>query len=288
MSNSRDSKILLAAESQKALHWAEALTRSGHSVWRCRSDVPSGQEPEVLLTDSADGPAEGLSDLGIVRVGADGPADVNLPADCTPREVCLACGLLAQVVRLRRRERAASKLHQELFAAALTDPLTGLPNRRAWDATVAERLAQAATSPWRLCLAILDLDHFKRVNDVHGHGVGDAVLREAGQTLLDGLRHEDFVARLGGDEFGLLLWVPDEEAAARVIDRVRTALPARVAEAAKVSATASAGYAIAPSDMKCECLSGTPPGAAVFAAADAALCEAKRSGRNRTVAAPGP
>ena len=106
---------------------------------------------------------------------------------------------------------------------ALSDPLTGLPNRRAWDLALKEWVAAAADGANRLCVAILDLDHFKQINDVHGHVIGDEVLCASGQEVYDNLRQDDFVARLGGDEFGLLLWVPDEEVTLAVLERVRTA-----------------------------------------------------------------
>lgn len=255
---------------------------AGAEVSLSAGELSFGEEPEVVLTDSPEADATGLDGAGIVRIGGDGPADVHLPADCMAREVCLACSLLAQVVRFRRREHVAAELHRKLSAAALTDPLTGLANRRAWDAALAERLARAAVSPLRLCLAILDLDHFKRINDGLGHTVGDAVLREAARAVYDSLRHEDFVARLGGDEFGLLLWVPDEAMAARVVERVRAAVGAQLAADALPPVTASAGYRLL--DVRSADASAPPPSSptALFTAADDALHEAKRAGRNRT------
>jgi diguanylate cyclase (GGDEF)-like protein len=260
------------------------LRRAGAHVRRGPGKFTADEPPEVLLTNLDQVDVAGLEGPGIVKVGADGPADVRLPADCTARELRLACGLLAQVVRLRRRERVAAELHRRLSAAALTDPLTGLPNRRAWDAAVLERLTLAAGVPRQLCLAILDLDHFKRINDKHGHIAGDEVLRQAGRAVYDSLRQDDFVARLGGDEFGLLLWVPDEPMAARIIDRVRIALACRLAQTAAPGTTASAGYRLA----ECHAGGGSAPVApaspeALFAAADAALREAKRRGRDRAV-----
>jgi diguanylate cyclase (GGDEF)-like protein len=129
----------------------------------------------------------------------------------------------------------------------------------------------------------LDLDHFKQINDVHGHVVGDEVLREAGRAVYDSLRQDDLVARLGGDEFGLLLWVPDESAAGVVVDRVRTVLPSRLSQTAPYRVTASAGYCIAPRRSA----PPLPSADALYAAADAALHEAKRRGRNRTVGGKG-
>ena len=218
--------------------------------------------------------------LGVIRIGVEGPADLRLPADVTERELRLACRLLAEVVRLRRKDHARSQSQRRLAAEALTDPLTGLPNRRAWDRALLERVAEAADLPGRICLAVIDLDHFKRVNDTHGHAAGDEVLRAAGKVIRGSLRESDFVARLGGDEFGLLLSVADEQAAQAVVDRVRRGLAAGLARDGTAAITASAGFCVAPSRDSSTPL---PSPDALFLAADTALREAKHAGRDRTV-----
>ena len=87
---------------------------------------------------------------------------------------------------------------------ALTDPLTGLANRRSFDLELRAVAARAGrSSPAQLVMA--DIDHFKRVNDTHGHDIGDEVLRIVGEVLLANVRRDSLVARVGGDEFGLLL-----------------------------------------------------------------------------------
>ena len=232
--------LLLAAATETARRWAKILEGPQTTVWQRPLGASQGR-PEVIVTDRAEVESRQAGDPALVRIGGDGPADVRLPADCSPRELSLACQLLAQIVRLRRRERQAAEIHHELSVQALSDVLTGLPNRRAWDLALTER-AGAATGGCRLCLAILDLDHFKQINDVHGHVAGDEVLRATGQGVYDDLRQDDFVARLGGDEFGLLLWVPDDEAALAIIERVRTALPGHYQRAGLPVLTASAGY----------------------------------------------
>ena len=163
----------------------------------------------------------------------------------------------------------------------MTDPLTGLPNRRAWDQVLADRLCGQREPGRRVCLVIVDLDHFKHVNDEHGHAAGDRMLRETGRGLVAGLRQHDFVARLGGDEFGLLLSVPDASTAAAVIERVRRGLPGRFARAGLPAATASAGFAMAHCS---DPASPSPPAESLFLAADAALRQAKLAGRDRSVA----
>jgi diguanylate cyclase (GGDEF)-like protein len=210
---------------------------------------------------------------GVIALGWDGPADVVLPSDATVREIVLACTLLLEIVRLRE-ERSNDQLErQHMLQLANSDPLTGLPNRRAWDEELVRRLARAA-APRPLTLAILDLDHFKAINDSQGHVYGDEVLRSAAQSMLASVRESDFVARLGGDEFGLLL--DNCPAAAGVLDRIRHGLALRCAAPGPV-VSASAGYASArPVD--------TP--AAIYERADAALRIAKQTGRDRVVGSP--
>jgi diguanylate cyclase len=215
--------------------------------------------------------------IGVVRVGDasdDASCDVLLPREPAPGELRLACRLLAEVVRLRRREEAATRMHDHLRQKALSDPLTGLPNRRAWDEVLTHRAAAAggAGRDARLCVAVADLDHFKQVNDTEGHAAGDRVLAAAGDSFRAGLRQPDFVARLGGDEFGILLDVPDAATAARILDRLRQALPGQVERAAGLRVTTSIGWRLAsPEDDSPE---------TTFTLADTALREAKRAGRD--------
>jgi len=271
--------LLLAGRAETARRWAEILEGPQIAVWQQRP-APSQGRPEVIVTDLAQIEGRQGGDPAVVSVGSDGPADVRLPADCSPRELALACQLLAQIVRLRRREHQAAELRQELSVQAMSDPLTGLPNRRAWDLALKERAAVAAEAPNQLCLAILDLDHFKQINDLHGHSIGDDVLRTSSQAIYDNLRQDDFVARLGGDEFGLLLWVPDEEVALAIIERVRTALPVRYGHAGLPALTASAGYRLAGHGGL---TTPRPSCESLFRAADASLRAAKQGGRDRTV-----
>ena len=107
---------------------------------------------------------------------------------------------------------------------AATDGLTGLPNKRAVTDTLKRMFAQAATTRSPLALLLLDLDHFKQVNDQHGHPVGDQVLANVGAALRGVLRNRDFAGRNGGEEFAILL--PDTEIAAalEIAERVRAAI----------------------------------------------------------------
>lgn len=267
--------LVRTGDAAAARRWAEVLGAVG---FRVRPGHAEGNTlPEVVLLVGDNPEWRGREEAGVVRVGGSGPADVLLPGDATEREVCLACRLLADVVRLRRQDRARAAAHDQLAREAQTDPVTGLPNRRAWEAALGEWPARVEHANRPLALAILDLDHFKRVNDQRGHAAGDAVLRVAGEALRGGLRADDFVARLGGDEFGLLVSVPDAQTALAVVERVRGAIPTTLERSGSPLVTASAGLHVALPPLPCP--------ETLFGMADAALRKAKQEGRDRTVAA---
>jgi len=287
--------LILADDEATARRRAAALRGPGTRIWLAAEDVPDLARLELVVAEQeapldllAGNPEESPSQLdeggatrpGVIRIAGEGPADLRLPAEATDRELRLACRLLAEIVRLRRKDHAAAQAQRRLAEQALTDPLTGLPNRRAWERALQERVRSAGEATGRLCLAVLDLDHFKRVNDAHGHAAGDAVLRAAGKVISGGLRQTDFVARLGGDEFGLLLTVRDETMARAVVDRVRRGLPPGLARHGTHQVTASAGFQVAPPRVHPTPL---PSPDALFLAADTALAEAKRQGRDRTL-----
>ena len=288
--------LILAGKQATARRWAEILTSPQNRIWLAPHDLPQRDQLDLIVTDrsltdqpeTGEPPREPFSDAdgggpGVIRVGGQGPADVHLPADASGRELQLACHLLGQIVRLRRQGRKQARTRLRLARQALTDPLTGLPNRRAWDQALSQRLAAASDSPGRLCVAIFDLDHFKQVNDRHGHTVGDEVLRAAGRVISGSLRSDDFVARLGGDEFGLLLSLPDRATAAALVERVRSGLPAGLARSPTHVVTTSAGFYLAPAG---EAPDPLPSPDSLFVAADTALRKAKRQGRDRTLGSP--
>jgi diguanylate cyclase (GGDEF)-like protein len=196
--------------------------------------------------------------------------------DHSSRELRLACLLLAEIVRLRRQREASRRQEKVLTHLALSDPLTGLPNRRAWDQQLAERLAEGRPgAPW--CVALLDIDLFHDVNDRLGHMEGDAALRRIADRLSDTLRRAGFLARLGGDEFAVLLETVDDVKAAAVVDLIRIQAAEDGDEATgRLPLKLSAGWAT---------IGESPSKAAIAAAlqrADDALRQAKREGRNRT------
>jgi diguanylate cyclase (GGDEF)-like protein len=156
---------------------------------------------------------------------------------------------------------------------AATDGLTGLPNKRAVTDTLKRMFAQAASERSPLALLMLDLDHFKQVNDNRGHAVGDQVLANVGAVMRGAMRSHDFAGRNGGEEFVILL--PDTEipVALRIAERVRAAIADMSLPGTDVAVTVSVGVAGYPEHAS------TPDRLARLA--DAALYLAKRQGRNR-------
>jgi len=180
-----------------------------------------------------------------------------------------AVTIVREVSRRKARE-------SDLVAAARTDPLTGLANRRAFEAAF-QGLDRAGATASLGCIAMFDLDHFKRINDAHGHAAGDDVLKAFAGMLARSVRGQDIVARLGGEEFGAILVGATADQAQAVCERVRCAL----ADSALI---APDGTALHPTVSAG--LSEIQPAASLEAtlmAADHALYEAKHLGRNRLV-----
>lgn len=185
----------------------------------------------------------------------------------------LAARLRTQLRRKRYDEGLRQSL-QQTIELAVTDPLTGLHNRRFFDI----HLARAAGAAEGFAVALFDIDHFKRVNDGFGHDAGDAVLREFARRLKAAVRASDLACRFGGEEFAVLMPGADADTAAAVAERIRQAVcdAAFAIPGEQLTVTVSAGVAVAPADA-----SAPEPREALLKRADAALYEAKRAGRNR-------
>jgi len=174
--------------------------------------------------------------------------------------LCAEAGTLLELDDAKRR----------LVALARTDPLTGLANRRAWDDTLEVEISRTRRDGRPLVVAIADLDHFKRYNDAYGHHAGDVLLCDFARAAKEQLRTIDVMARWGGEEFVIALPDCTLEAAAGVLERVRSAVPGQE--------TCSIGYAR---------WDGEETSLAVVGRADRALYRAKGSGRDRALADPG-
>lgn len=186
-------------------------------------------------------------------------------------------------LRERRAEDAKNAaLVAQLEQQALTDQLTTLPNRRAYDAEMARVTARSRRNKAPITVGVSDIDLFKHVNDTYGHPVGDLVLIEVGKALEHAARGTDFVARTGGEEFGMLFPDTSVDMAHKVAERMREAVEAcsvTTPEGDCIRVTISIGLAaLAPG--------GAPDEAE--ASADAALYLAKEGGRNRVEAAQPP
>jgi len=187
---------------------------------------------------------------------------------------------LQKVFALQDAERTLLIQKEELLRSSLTDPLTGLCNRRYLDQRLKEECAKSDRYGHELCLMLVDLDHFKGVNDQFGHPVGDRVLIKLAGILMSAVRSTDMVARLGGEEFCIVLTGTPEDKAFETADRIRQMVDKEVflPETDERDVTMSAGVA---SYRK---VGGGHEN--LIRIADEALYEAKHGGRNRVVVKP--
>lgn len=190
--------------------------------------------------------------------------------------------LLARVRTQIRRKRFQDRLrstYEVSLSMALTDSLTGLYNRRYLEAHLQKLIEKNNESQKTFCVLMLDIDHFKQVNDTYGHGVGDEVLKTIAFRLQDNLRSFDLVARMGGEEFTAVMPDTQKETAHFVAERLRRSIaenPIKCSvEEGKLDITTSIGGAmIEPGDHSVQ---------EVIDRADKMLYEAKETGRNKTV-----
>lgn len=179
--------------------------------------------------------------------------------------------------KLRQMTASLSARSETLEIEALTDGLTGMQNRRYFDDALREYIEEFRRIDKPLGLMILDLDHFKQVNDSHGHDVGDRVLRAVGKCLRDMTRYHDIVARLGGEEFGIVAPNMNLVGLERLAERIRDAVSALSIPTGHggLRVTTSVGLAI---------WEGKETAEEFYRRADRQLYEAKRQGRNRVCA----
>lgn len=165
-------------------------------------------------------------------------------------------------------------LYRAATQSALRDPLTGTGNRIAMDQTLVREIDMARRHLQPLSLLMLDIDHFKHINDNHGHGVGDEVLKAVAESIKNQLRNVDMVFRFGGEEFLILLSNTSRDAAAMIGERLRYAAQVQdyFVEGARIELTVSLGCATLLPGESAESL---------LRRADSALYVAKREGRNR-------
>ena len=172
------------------------------------------------------------------------------------------------------------RLQDTLRTQSVRDPLTGLFNRRYLEVSYERELLRATRRSLPLSVLMLDIDHFKRFNDSHGHDAGDALLAQFAEVLKRSIRNEDFACRYGGEEFTVVLHETDEDAARERAESIRIATSEMSVAHRHVQlehVTVSIGYAVFPRDGR--------TADELLRRADAALYAAKRSGRNRVASA---
>jgi diguanylate cyclase (GGDEF)-like protein len=181
----------------------------------------------------------------------------------------------ADITALKHNEKALHQAHNAAVRASRTDLLTGLPNRRHILELLEDALAANAASGSSLCVAMIDIDRFKAINDTHGHDAGDTVLRHFASASSEKLGRQDAIGRMGGEEFLLILPNTSLIDAARIIEQIRQGCAEGKLQDGEVtqSHSFSAGLVEAqPRESRNSILSR----------ADRALYTAKRQGRNRT------
>jgi diguanylate cyclase (GGDEF) domain len=267
------------------------VNQAGNTLLRAsRPDLPpslSGLPFDQII------PAQRPARLQARGHGADGEYEVDLLTgrvilDIRVEELTDRRGRsLGQVIVLRDITEL-HRLREHLAEQAVRDELTGLHNRRHLLAALERELATTGADQPDLCMVMLDIDHFKSVNDQHGHLVGDALLAATAHTLADGVREADIVARYGGEEFAILLpGVCLEQALDRAQDLRRRCSAVKVITASgPVSRTISAGV-VSIRDLATHDGAGRVTPQTLLHAADQALYRAKNAGRNQVVAAAG-
>ena len=185
------------------------------------------------------------------------------------------------VLKFVRPDPCEERFQREMFERSVRDSLTGLFNRAYFLAEVGPLADRNALRGMSLALLMIDIDHFKRINDRYGHLVGDSVLREVSVVLRQALRTDDLIARYGGEEFVVALPVATPDQATERAERIRSALASRriLISDIPLKVTASLGLAFAPA--------GRPRSISnLIASADEGLYLAKNAGRNRIVFGP--
>ncbi len=207
--------------------------------------------------------------LGLLQLFADGEDAASRLEGVAHMGAALADGMSLALANIALREKLRNQ--------ALRDPLTGLYNRRFMEDTLNRFVRLAEREQRNLSVIMIDLDHFKRINDEHGHAMGDAVLRETASTIISSLRETDVACRYGGEELVVILPDCELDKAAEKAELLRMRIES-LSATHNAAVSASLGVASIPHTSHAT--------ADLLAAADAALYRAKQSGRNCVAKAP--
>jgi two-component system, cell cycle response regulator len=297
-------KILVVDDSRTQLEWlVQVLEREGYTVRTAADGTDAirkvrSESPDLVLLDMILPDMDGLevlrifkarkaeqfvpvimlsvkSDLDSKVAGLRIGADDFLAKPFAEAEILARC---AAMLRIKDLQDQLHRTQRKLAEQAITDELTSLKNRRAFDERLQEEFRRAQRYADPVSLIMLDLDHFKLVNDQYGHPFGDVVLRGAAERIRSATRDPDICARYGGEEFAVILPKTHLSGALAVAERIWSSLGSRghgppATGGEPVTVTASLGLAFYPSkDIT------TPE--LLLRYADAALYQAKRAGRN--------
>jgi two-component system cell cycle response regulator len=232
---------------------------------RIRQDFPTTYTYMIILT--------GMTDTDKIVSALTAGADDYLTKPFHARELLARLGVGRRLVNLHRQLEAKNLLLEEL---ALTDGLTGLPNRRAVEAWAVRQLMGAARYGFPFWVALADLDLFKKVNDTYGHDAGDTVLKKFAEILKANTRSSNMCARFGGEEFLLVLTHVNKEGVDVAIGRIREQLEGQTFRFGDRTVGVSASFGVARFQGK-----EAPDFNLLTKKADLALYSAKQNGRNR-------
>lgn len=179
------------------------------------------------------------------------------------------------ILKFMEQGSVEARYHEELYQLATSDPLTGLYNRRQFQELMEKEILRATRHLRTLCLALVDIDHFKPINDRYGHPAGDGVIRGIAQLLRRNARADQLIARIGGEEFALVYAEQSLPEAVESTERLRRAIEASPFELGGASATVTVSIGLA---QWCRGMSALSD---LMRAADEQLYRAKQSGRNR-------
>jgi two-component system, cell cycle response regulator len=282
----------LVEQSLSNVHHQILFAKNGREALQAFGD----KHPEVVITDWSMPDLSGLelcqrirrdfrqhyayiilvtsnSNKAQVIEGLSAGADDYLTKPFDPGELLARVGVGRRIIQLHLEVEAKNRQLEQL---ALTDPLTGLPNRRAIDLWVDSQLSSAARHDFPMWVVMADLDHFKKINDTYGHEAGDAVLKSFAAILKANTRRSNICGRLGGEEFVLILTHTNEEQTKIAVERIRKRFAMERFRFGQADVAVTATFGIAG-------FSGNhaPEFNVLLARADTALYAAKNRGRNR-------